>query len=508
MSNLPKLSRATAADADLVRLAALPERVLQFGGGNFLRGFVDVFVDQLNRAELFNGRIVVVQSTAGGRADALNQQDGLFTVVTRGMKDGKRVDDATLVASVSRGLSASTQWPDVLAVARSAALRVVVSNTTEAGIALDAGDTLAAPKSFPARLTAVLYERFRTFGNAADKGLIVLPCELIERNGTTLARLVKELSTKWELPPTFARWVESTCTIADTLVDRIVPGFPSDDAAALSARLGYRDDLLVAAEPYHLFAIQDADKVREELPFDRVGLNVVFAPDLGPYRERKVRILNGGHTGMALGAFLAGKDTVGQCMDDAGVRAYLDALMATILPTLNGNAVELRRYAADVFERFANPFVKHQLLAISLNSSAKYKARLLPATRDVIASCGNVAPLAFALAALLAFYRGTRIEDGKLIGDRNGVAYAMQDAPAALEAFREHWAEPSGTADDVARLTRRAMSDKRIWGEDLTTLGDAFVDAVARSMRGILDGGAAREMARVSPLSPVPGGEG
>lgn len=503
MSDLPRLSRATAADPDLARLSTLPERVLQFGGGNFLRGFVDVFVDQLNRANVFNGRIVVVQSTAGGRADALNAQDGLFTVVTRGMKDGRRVDDAQLVASVSRGLSAASQWPDVLTVARSAALRVVVSNTTEAGIALDPADAPAAPKSFPARLTAVLYERFRAFGNAADKSLIVLPCELIERNGQTLARLVKELSTKWELPPAFARWVETTCTFADTLVDRIVPGFPADDAAAIAQRLGYRDDLLVAAEPYHLFAIQGADRVRDELPFDRVhGLNVVFVPDLAPYRERKVRILNGGHTGMALGAFLAGKDTVGQCMDDPTIRTYLDALMATILPTLAPNdsadAAELKRYAADVFERFANPFVKHQLSAISLNSAAKYKARLLPATRDAIAAGRNVAPLAFALAALLAFYRGKRIEDGKLIGERNGVAYAIQDTPGALEAFREHWAEPTGTSDEVARFTRRALADKRIWGEDLTTLGDVFADAVARSLRGILESGAAREMARVS----------
>lgn len=502
MSDQPRLSRATANDPDLARLGALPERVLQFGGGNFLRGFIDVFIDKLNRQKLFNGRIVVVQSTAGGRADSLNAQDGLFTVVTRGVKDGARVDESTLVASVSRGLSASSQWADVLAVARSPALRVVVSNTTEAGIALDAADTLAAPRSFPARLAAVLYERFRAVGNDATKGLIVLPCELIERNGQTLARLVKEVAAKWDLPPAFARWVESSCTFADTLVDRIVPGFPTDDAAAIGARLGYKDDLLVAAEPYHLFAIQGADKVRGELPFDQVGLNVVFVPDLAPYRERKVRILNGGHTGMALGAFLAGKDTVGQCMDDPAIRKYLDALMATILPTLSpagsADAAELKRYAADVFERFANPFVKHQLLAISLNSSAKYKARLLPATRDAIAAGGNTGPLAFALATLLAFYRGSRIEGGKLIGERNGTPYSMQDTPAALEAFRDHWTEPTGTADDVARLTRRTLADKRIWGEDLTTLGAPFVDAVARSLHGILSTGIAREMARVS----------
>lgn len=462
MSDLPRLSNHLLSDR-----VTRPQRILQFGGGNFLRGFADRMIGALNRAGLFDGEIVVVQSTAGSRASALNAQDGLFTVIERGLADGKPVDRTELVTSIRRAVDANTQWSEILEIARSPDLQIVLSNTTEAGIAIDPADSIDAPKSFPARLAAVLHARFV----AGQTGLIIIPCELIEKNGQTLRSLVVELASRWQLNDAFTHWIDRECVFADTLVDQIIPGFPADVAEATFHRLGYRDDLLVAVEPFHFWAIQAPPVVRELLPFDKVGLNIAWTDDLGPYRDRKVRILNGGHTGMALAAFLAGKNTVGECMNDPLIRQFLERLLREdVKPTLPLPAGEVDAFIDRTNERFANPFARHQLLSIALNSVAKFKARLLPTLRDRIGQLG-AAPdtIAFSLAALIAFYRSTTHEPGKLIGDRSGEKYVIADSQSVLDAFRFHWTRYAADAD-LAGLASRVLGDSTIWTESIVSM--------------------------------------
>lgn len=484
-TDLPLLNQATLRSC----LTPLPEKVLQFGGGAFLRGFADWMIHRLNQAGHFNGSIVLVESTGrSNTSQLLTKQDNLYTVVTRGIETGQTVDRSEIVSSLSRGLDANTQWQEVLACARNPELRLVISNTTEAGIALSQTDQAAdaPPESFPAKLAAVLYERFRHFKGAPDKGLIVLPCELIDDNGTTLKRIVRELANRWNLPADFSDWLDNHNAFCNTLVDRIVTGYPKDDAAAIQQKLGYADALLDVAEPFHFFAIEAPDEVRKELPFDQVGLNVAYAADIGPYRTRKVRILNGAHTMLAPAAFLAGHDTVLQATQDPVFARYLwTGLFGEILPALDLPADDARAFAEATLERFANPFLRHQLLAIALNSTSKFKVRVLPTLRASIKKFGGPPPvLTFSLAALLAFYRGTDIREGALIGNRSGHPYSVRDDARALESFCAIWAETS----DPHTIVRRALGLSDVWGENLNAV-PGFGATVEGHLRSILSHG-------------------
>lgn len=493
---LPSLnSRLLAADARLsashaARSRDLPERVLQFGEGNFLRAFVDWMIEHMNARGLFHGRAVLVQPIAEGLADRINAQNGLYTVLLRGGAAGKLVETREIVTSVDRCLDPYRDFDAVLKLATQPELRFVVSNTTEAGIRLDPGDRLDArpARSFPAKLTQLLYARFQHFDGDPSKGWIMLPCELIERNGDALQRAVMTLARQWNLPERFGAWVDTSCLFTNTLVDRIVTGFPKDEADQLTADLGYRDELMVAGEAFHCWVIESPRPLEEELPFVRAGLDVIWTDDMTPYRERKVRILNGAHTMLAVASFLAGNDTVRESMEDPLLRGYVQrALDAEILPTLTLPPAELAKFAESVIERFHNPFIRHELLSIALNSVSKYKARLLGSVLDTH-RMGQAAPcLAFALAALLAFYRGEFSGDA-FRGERNGTSYAIKDEPRVLAYFQSAWGDaPDGECgyDFCEHLVNQTLARDDFWGVRLNGQLPDFARSVAESLHAI-----------------------
>ena len=331
----------------------------------------------------------------------------------------------------------------------------------------------------------------------------MLPCELIERNGDALARAVTETAERWGLGDAFVRWLREACVFTNTLVDRIVTGYPKDEAAELSAQLGYDDQLLVTGEVFHSWVIESPRPLDGELPFAKAGLDVTWTADMTPYRERKVRILNGAHTMTVLAAYLAGKETVRECMDDPLIRGYMErGIEQEILPTLSLPRADVSAFARSVSERFSNPFIKHYLTSIALNSVSKYKARILGTVLDYTrAHDGKLPPrLTFALAALFAFYRGSEIRDGALIGRRAGADYRIQDDAQVLAAFRDAWvaAGDRPTDDGFLALVRGLLARADFWGKDLTTALPGFDAAVARDLADICRSGVRATLERVA----------
>jgi tagaturonate reductase len=449
-------------------LQDLPEKVLQFGEGNFLRAFVDWMIGRMNARGLFNGRAVVVQPIPAGRVETLNAQDGLYTVVLRGLRGGTPAEEPEVVTAVSRGLNPFADFSGLLACAENPALRFIVSNTTEAGIAVSEADRPddRPPASFPAKLTRFLHHRFQHFSGAADKGCVMLPCELIERNGDALKACVLATARRWNLELPFVAWIETHNEFANTLVDRIVTGYPKSEADRLTAALGYRDELLDTAELFHLWVIESRWDLSEEFPLTQAGLDVVWTPNMTPYRDRKVRILNGAHTMMVSACYLAGKDTVGQCMADPVLRRFVErAVSDEIIPTLDLPREDLEAFAAAVLERFANPHITHYLLSLALNSTSKYRARVLPSVIEHRRRTGALPRrLCFALAAQIRFYRGMRMQDGMLVGERDGKEYPIADDRPVQEFFLEAWRTHGSSA---GALAERVLGSTTLWGENL-----------------------------------------
>ena len=499
---LPKLNKSLIQshkfpeDVKVTTPAARPEKILQFGEGGFLRGFVDWMINRLNSQGLFNGNIVVIQPIPQGMTQQLSAQDNLYTLILRGVQAGKTVEKKEIVSCISRSLNPYTQYDDYLACARNPELRVIVSNTTEAGIVFRAEDKLEdkPPVSYPAKLTQFLYERFRTNGESNAKGFIILPCELIERNGDNLKKCALQTAENWNLPQPFITWLTAQNEFGNTLVDRIVTGYPKDEASGIFEKLGYQDDMLDTGEIFHFWVIEASKKCAEELPFTQVGLDVVWTDNMTPYRDRKVRILNGAHTMTVLAAYLAGKDTVGECMHEEPIRTFMQrGIYDEIIPTLDLPKQDLESFAAAVTERFSNPFIKHYLLSIALNSTSKFKARILPSIKQYVQRKGQLPPrLTFSLAALIAFYRGTEIKNNALIGHRDGKEYLIQDSPAALELFRSAWASFDG---NETALVNRILSSRELWDEDLTTI-PALTETVSRQLHEILANGIPAAMTR------------
>ena len=471
-------------------LTEFPERILQFGEGNFLRAFVDWMINRLNARGLFNGRVVVVQPIAQGLVPALNKQDGLYTLLLRGLQNGEVIEEREIITSVSRGINPYAEWDAYLACAANPDLRFIVSNTTEAGIAYleEPRPVDACPNSFPAKVTAFLHARFRHFGGAAAAGMVLIPCELIDRNGDNLKRAVLQHARAWELADGFAAWVEEHCAFLNTLVDRIVTGYPKEEAAEICAELGYEDTLLDTGEIFHLWVIEGGARYRAELPFEQAGLNVIWTDNMEPYRTRKVRILNGAHTMTVLAAYLAGRETVRESVEDALIGAYMrQGIFDEIIPILELPAEEKARFAEAVFERFRNPFIRHLLLSIALNSVSKFAVRVLPSLLEYREHTGALpTTLTFSLAALLAFYRGTEIADGALQGARDGQPYPIKDDAPVLAEFAAAWTAFAQDSD-VQALVRRILGQPW-WGQDLTAVR-GLADAVAAYLHTILEKG-------------------
>ncbi len=385
------------------------ETVMQFGEGGFLRGFVDYFFHKLREQGLYDGKIVVVQPIEKGMCQMLEDQNCEYNLFLRGIDHGQVVNEHTHITSISRALNPYTQYEEYMKLAENPDLRVIVSNTTEAGIEYLGTEKLSdtPAKSYPAKLTQFLYKRFQS----GLKGFILLPCELIDNNGDNLKKCVLQYADLWELGADFKNWLETENDFCNTLVDRIVTGYPRDEVEELTKQIGYTDNLIDTAEIFHLWVIEGHHE--NELPFNKAGYNIVWTDDAKPYKKRKVRILNGGHTSMVLGARLYGLETVGECMKDETVSAFLKkCIFDEIVPTLGNTETDVK-FGEAVLERFSNPFIKHQLLSIALNSVSKFQVRVLPTILEYKEKFGSYPKaLTFSMAALIAFYKTDESNDG------------------------------------------------------------------------------------------------
>lgn len=459
--------------------ALYPERIIQFGEGNFLRAFIDWQIDLLNEHTDLNAGVVVVRPIDSDFPPSLSTQDGLYTTIIRGLNDkGESVSDARIIRSVNREISVYSQYDEFLRLAHNPDIRFVFSNTTEAGISYHAGDRFedAPAVSYPAKLTRLLFERFSHFDGAKDKGWIIIPCELIDYNGEALRELVMQYAREWALPAAFTQWLEEANCFCSTLVDRIVTGYPRDEVAELEASLGYHDAFLDTAEHFYLFVIQGPASLAQELRLEAFPLNVLIVDDIKPYKERKVAILNGAHTALVPVAYQAGLDTVGDAMNDAQMCAFVErAIYEEIIPVLDLPRDELESFASAVTGRFRNPYIKHQLLSIALNGMTKYRTRILPQLLKGAKRGKLPARLTFALAALMAFYRA----------ERNGERYPVQDDAHWLERYQQLWAQHHDGQITTRALVKAVPSVEEHWGEDLTQV-NGLVDQVTRDLDAIL----------------------
>ncbi len=431
--------------------------MVQFGEGNFLRGFVDWIIDILNEKTDFNGAVEIVQPRDKTAYQKVNAQDGLFHVVTEGLQDGQTVQETRLVSCVSNALSPYADYAAYLKLAQNPALEFVISNTTEAGITFDPADTTfeTTPTSFPGKLTALLYRRFTHFNGAKEKALTIIPCELIEQNGDQLRQIVLRYADLWHLPAGFSAWVEQDTIFCNTLVDRIVPGFPKDTSQQIQQKLGFEDNLLVKSEPFHLFMMEAPASVAKAFPAEQAGLQVKIVADLTPYRIRKVRILNGAHSALVPVAYLQGLRTVREAVEDEEAGAFIrETIFEEIIPTLDLSAQELQQFANDVIERFQNPFIHHELLSIALNSVSKFKVRVLPSILEYHRRKGQLPTrLLKSLAALILFYKG----------DYNGEQIPLNDAPEVLAFFQSAWQK-----ETPGETVQAVLANQDFWGADLT----------------------------------------
>ena len=465
-------------------LPAAPERVMQFGEGNFLRAFVDYFFDIANEKAAYNGKVVLVQPIAAGLTELINRQEGLYTLYLRGSEKGVKVDQKRVISSVSRCLNPYQDWNAVLEFAKSDDLDIIVSNTTEAGIVHDAESAFdqVPPVSFPAKLTRILYERWK----AGKKGIVMLSCELIDNNGKELLKCVNQYIDDWKLEDAFRTWVNRENIFCSTLVDRIVPGRIRDpkEVEALNAANGYEDALIDVGEVFGVWVIEGPDGLEDRLPFKKAGVNVHVVPDVTPYKKRKVRILNGAHTGFVLGAYLAGFDIVRDCMHNDTIRGFMNKMLYDeVVPILPLDQEDCKNFAAAVEDRFNNPFVNHELMSISLNSTSKWKARNMPSLLEYVEANGKLPVcLSMSLAAYIAFYSSDILElneKGLVCRRPKGNEYICSDDRWALEFFYDH------RNDDADELVHQVLTNTKMWDRDLTSVPglEDFVKAGLKLIR-------------------------
>lgn len=438
-----------------------PEKVIQFGEGNFLRAFVDWIIYNMNQKTDFNGSVVIVQPLAQGMIDMLNKQDNLYHVNLQGLENGETINSMTLVDTVSRSMNPYSDPAAFLALAEQAEMEFVISNTTEAGIAFDPACKLedAPASSYPGKLTQLLYRRFTHFEGDTSKGLTIIPCELIFHNGKHLRETILQYIAHWQLGDAFLQWFEACCPVYSTLVDRIVPGFPRHEIDSIKERIGYDDNLVVQAESFHLWVIEAPESLSERFPADKAGLNVLFVPSEAPYHERKVTLLNGPHTVLSPVTWLYGLDIVRDACQHDVVGAYIRHVMyKELMPTLDLPEDELMSFADSVLERFQNPFVDHQVTSIMLNSLAKYETRDLPSLKKYLSAKGTLPKgLVLGLAAILVYYKG---------GERaDGTPTQVKDAPEIMELLQTLWA-----TDNAAHVVKEVLATTSIWKEDLNAI--------------------------------------
>lgn len=438
-----------------------PEKVIQFGEGNFLRAFVDWIIFNMNEKTDFNGSVVVVQPIENGMIDMLNGQDCLYHVNLQGLDNGEPVNSLTKIDVISRALNVYTQNDEFMQLAEQPEMRFVISNTTEAGITFDptCKFTDKPASSYPGKLTQLLYHRYEYFKGDMSKGLIVFPCELIFLNGHKLKECILQYIELWQLGAEFKDWFLHACGVYATLVDRIVPGFPRKEIDEIKAKLGYDDNMVVQGEFFHLWVIEAPASIADEFPADKAGLNVLFVPSEEPYHERKVTLLNGPHTVLSPVAYLSGINIVRDACQHPVVGKYINKVMCEeLMETLNLPKEELQKFAADVLERFVNPFVDHQVTSIMLNSFPKYETRDLPGLKTYLARKGELPKgLVLGLAAIITYYKGGVREDGAEI--------VPNDAPEIMALLKELWA-----TGDTRKVAEGVLAEESIWKSNLNAI--------------------------------------
>lgn len=455
-----------------------PERIIQFGEGNFLRAFVDWIIYNMNQKAEFNSSVVIVQPLENGMVNMLNEQDGLYHVNLQGLQNGKEVDNIQLIDVVSRGLNPYAQYNEFLKLAENPEMRFVISNTTEAGIAFDPSCKLedAPAKSYPGKLTQLLFHRFKVFNGAMDKGLIIFPCELIFDNGKVLKKCIDQYIELWNLGEDFKHWFDTACGVYCTLVDRIVPGYPRDTIGQILDRIGLDDKLVVKGEIFHLWVIEAPETVEREFPADKAGLNVLFVPSEKPYHDRKVTLLNGPHTVLSPVGYLAGLNTVKECCEDPVIGQFVKKVMySELLETLDLPKEELILFADAVMERFRNPFVKHFVTSIMLNSFPKFKTRDLPGLKIFLERKKELpSGLVLGLAGIVTYYKG---------GKRGNDEIVLKDDQEIIDLLKNLWA--NGSPIDVAK---GVLGAEFIWGEDLNLI-PGLTEKLSEYLRMIQDKG-------------------
>lgn len=438
---------------------SLPIKVVQYGEGNFLRAFVDYVIDKLNKEAKFNAGVAVIQPLAGGMVSMLNDQDGLYNLFMKGIKKGEEIQEDVTISCIQKGIDPYKNYQEHLDLAKEEELQFLISNTTEAGIAFDETDTLKGypHKSFPAKVTALLYERYKHFNAASDKGLTIIPCELINNNADTLKEIILQYAEVWDLEPEFKKWLEESNSYHNTLVDRIVPGYPKDDIDSYQSELKFEDKLIVSAEVFLLWVIEGGEKLKAKIPFDKIDENILIVDDMQPYRTRKVRILNGAHTTMVPFSILFGNETVKETVDHEFTGDFIrKAVFEEINPTLSLSKEELDSFAEEVFDRFRNPFIKHQLASIALNSISKFKVRVLPSLLSFQEKYNRLPlRLTFAFACLIRFY------DGKW----QGSSLPVNDSDEVVSEMKKLW-----ELNSYNEMTQRILAKKDFWDTDLNTV--------------------------------------
>ena len=453
-----------------------PERIVQFGGGNFLRGFVDWVVDVLNAETDFGSAVVIVKATPG-TYDALDEQDCLFTTYLHGFREGESVEETRLISAVNRTVYPYQDFSAFLALAQQPEVRFIFSNTTESGIVFSAADRFQdePPASFPAKLTRFLYERYRHFAGAPERGCVIIPTELIVDNATRLREFILEYAALWRLEAGFSAWIEAHNTFCNTLVDRIVSGYPQAEAGRVFTKLGYEDRLLAAGEIYHSWIIEGELRLLDEFPVHhtRTPLNIKVVHDAAPYRTIKVRLLNGAHTSLVPLGLLLGIGSVREAMAHETLSAFItDLIFQEVIPSVTeAPRGELEDFARDVFDRFRNPHIHHRLLTIALNSSSKVKERILPSLLGYLEETGALPErLVIAFAAFIRLYRG----------EWRGEPIALNDDPEALAWFKQQWTE----AESTEELVQAVLSNVALWERDLMA-APGLATAVCENLRAI-----------------------
>lgn len=495
--HLKDISASAGAVIPDEKMFDLPERVLQFGTGVLLRGLPDYFIDKANRNGIFNGRIVVVKSTDTGGTDEFERQNGLYTVCIRGLENGKKIEETIINSSISRVLSAREDWNRILECAHDPNIQTIISNTTEVGITLVEDDIrYFPPLSFPGKLLSFLYERYQAFKGNDTSGMVIIPTELITHNGTKLHSIVVELAMRNKLSDAFVKWLEAANHFCNSLVDRIVPGKLTDlDRMNTEKKLGYKDELMIMAESFRLWAIESNDeKVKAILSFTKADEGAVIAPDIEKFRELKLRLLNGTHSFSCGLAYLAGFTTVKEAMNDEYMSAFIQTLMLQeIVPVISGeniSASEALAFATKVLDRFRNPYIDHAWINISVQYLAKMKMRNVPLLLGHYERTGQAPDnMALGFAAFLLFMKCSRNSKDQYSGNTNGNTYLIHDEYARY--FSDKWHD-----HDADRLVETILADTGIWEADLSKL-KGFSDLVKDYLRSLIQHGSMATIRRM-----------